>query len=324
MNDDKVNSDQKVRHHNFSDLLLIMGQSKQIEGLHVYLMENEKKEIPFTYPFRTDHISVLMVTAGKLQIKLNLIDYTIHPGELITLSPEAVCQILAVTDTVSMSCISFSQDFLLKSGINQKYIAAFDLWGPQISPYVILSPDEEKQYVAMVKMLHANLVTRQKSEFSHEIIQHTFNLFCYELASIFFSHNSLLETSLARKEDLASRFMKMLLKYYREQRSVQFYAELLSVTPRYLTQTIKESVGKTAGQLIDEMVITEAMILLNDASLSIGQVASTLQFSDQFFFSKFFKKHTRYTPSEYRKNKPAGISGGMSIILPSSIPSDIS
>jgi AraC-like DNA-binding protein len=66
---------------------------------------------------------------------------------------------------------------------------------------------------------------------------------------------------------------------------------------------VKEVAGKTAGDLIDEMVITEAMILLNDPACSIGQVAVLLQFSDQFFFSKFFKNKTGLTPSEYRKSK---------------------
>ena len=97
------------------------------------------------------------------------------------------------------------------------------------------------------------------------------------------------------------QFVKLLSDSFREERSVIFYAEQLHVTPRYLSQTVKEVTGKSAGELIDEMVILEAKALLNDVSLTISQVADSLYFSDQFFFSKYFKRLTGLSPSEYKK-----------------------
>lgn len=55
-------------------------------------------------------------------------------------------------------------------------------------------------------------------------------------------------------------------------------------------------------ELIDEMVIAEAKILLGDPSYSVGQVADHLHFSDQFFFSTFFKKRTGLSPKEYKSS----------------------
>jgi AraC-like DNA-binding protein len=48
------------------------------------------------------------------------------------------------------------------------------------------------------------------------------------------------------------------------------------------------------------MVITEAKILLEDLGQSVASVAEQLNFSDQFFFSKFFKRHTGINPSQYK------------------------
>ena len=79
-----------------------------------------------------------------------------------------------------------------------------------------------------------------------------------------------------------------------------FYAGILHVTPKYLSKTVKEITGKTCGEMIDEMVVIEAKALLNDTSLTIGQVADELHFSDQFFFSKYFKKQTGISPFGYR------------------------
>jgi len=109
------------------------------------------------------------------------------------------------------------------------------------------------------------------------------------------------EIRLTRKEDLMKRFLKLLPEHSHKERSLQFYADHLFVTPKYLSQTVKELSGKTAGTFIDEMVMVEAKVLLSNLSLSVAQVAEQMFFSDQFFFSKFFKNHAGITPTAYRR-----------------------
>ncbi|MCD9015618.1 helix-turn-helix domain-containing protein [Parachryseolinea silvisoli] len=301
---DLINGDnQSVRTHTFSELLIILGQPRQIDGLQVTVTENERKAIPIFYPFRFDQYFVCMVSAGELSLKLNLVNHVIREGEFVLIEPGTICQFTGSSEFISSACISFSNDFLLKAGIYQKYISAFKLLGPNLSTHLVLEKEEIALLSGIFKMLYANIVTREKNEFSQEIIQHNFSLVIYELINVFYHHHQELKSKPTRKQDITARFMKLLIKWYKEERSVQFYAGQLAITPRYLTQTVKEVAGKTAGDLIDEMVITEAMILLNDPACSIGQVAVLLQFSDQFFFSKFFKNKTGLTPSEYRKSK---------------------
>jgi AraC-like DNA-binding protein len=92
-----------------------------------------------------------------------------------------------------------------------------------------------------------------------------------------------------------------LSKHYKQQHSVKFYADALFITPKYLSQITKEVTGNTAGYLIDEMVMIEAKLLLNNASLSVAQIADELNFADQFVFSKFFKRNNKPDTSEYRR-----------------------
>ncbi len=107
---------------------------------------------------------------------------------------------------------------------------------------------------------------------------------------------------MTRKEDILSNFLKQLAAHFKEERSVQFYADALFITPKHLTKTVKELTTKTCGEFIDDMVIAEAKILLGDLSYSVGQVADHLHFSDQFFFSKFFKRRTGLSPREYKSS----------------------
>jgi AraC-like DNA-binding protein len=84
------------------------------------------------------------------------------------------------------------------------------------------------------------------------------------------------------------------------QRNVNTYAEQLSITPKYLTETVKEITGKTAGEIIDDFVLLEAKLLLDNPALSIAEIADELHFSDQSFFGKYFKRHAGVSPKEYR------------------------
>ena len=102
------------------------------------------------------------------------------------------------------------------------------------------------------------------------------------------------------REDLLIRFIKLLNLRFKEERTVQYYASHLFVTPKHLTKTIKEITDKTCSEIINEMVIIEAKILLDNHTFSIGNIADELHFSDQFFFSKFFKNHTGISPSDYK------------------------
>ena len=88
---------------------------------------------------------------------------------------------------------------------------------------------------------------------------------------------------------------------FKTERSVQFYADTLYMTSGHLSKVLKQVSGKTAGQLIDDAVIMEAKILLAAPELTVAQVANELQFSDQSFFGKYFKKHTGLPPSKFRR-----------------------
>lgn len=151
-------------------------------------------------------------------------------------------------------------------------------------------------------LLHQKDVAGEEHPFRKEVIHHSFNLFMFEMGALFKKYRQNEIVKLTRKEELLMSFIKILAQHFKEERSVQYYADLLFVTPKHLTKTVKEITGKTCGEFIDEMVISEAKILLDDPNMSVGNVADALHFSDQFFFSKFFKNHTSINPSEYKSS----------------------
>jgi AraC-like DNA-binding protein len=78
------------------------------------------------------------------------------------------------------------------------------------------------------------------------------------------------------------------------------YAELLYVTPNHLNAICKELIGKSAGEMIRDRIVLEAKRLMVNLDLSISEIAYELNFRDNSYFSKFFKKYAGITPEEFR------------------------
>jgi AraC-like DNA-binding protein len=196
--------------------------------------------------------------------------------------------------------MGFSRDFIADAHLSEKHITAFDFFSSQSKPHFFLSDKEAKLMENLLLLLKEKGLADEEHPFKNEIIYHAFNLFVYEMAAIAKKHRPNENVKLTRKEDMMISFIKLLALHFKEERGVQFYAEALFVTPKHLSKTLKEITNKTCSELIDEMVITEAKILLEDLGQSVASVAEQLNFSDQFFFSKFFKRHTGINPSQYK------------------------
>ena len=92
------------------------------------------------------------------------------------------------------------------------------------------------------------------------------------------------------------------MEYHTNYRNVGFYADKLSLTPKYLSRIIKEASGRSAPEWIDEYVILESKNLLKYSELPIKEIVSRLNFPSQSVFYKYFKAHTGQTPTEYKNS----------------------
>jgi AraC-like DNA-binding protein len=96
------------------------------------------------------------------------------------------------------------------------------------------------------------------------------------------------------------KFLQLVFEKDKAPLSVSEYAEILSVTPNYLNKAVKTRTHRTAIDWIEIARINIAKKLLKDPAISIADIASMVGLPDQSYFSRFFKKKTGQTPSEFR------------------------
>lgn len=105
----------------------------------------------------------------------------------------------------------------------------------------------------------------------------------------------------ARSLALVEKFRLLIEDHFSSKKPTREYALLLHVTEGHLNDIVKTITGKTARQLVHERILLEAKRLLAHGNASISEVAYQLNFKDTAYFSRFFKKHTHRSPSEFKE-----------------------
>lgn len=111
------------------------------------------------------------------------------------------------------------------------------------------------------------------------------------------------QVKVSKKQDLVFRFQNLVANCYIAKKQVSEYADQLFVSANTLNQTVKEVTGKTAKEIITEIIIQEAKKQLQYSTDDIAQIAFNLGFEEPTHFIRFFKNQIFTTPKEYRNSK---------------------
>lgn len=147
-------------------------------------------------------------------------------------------------------------------------------------------------------------IIREYDRFSPEkdfLLRNYIHILLLRVREIYRPHAKKINESATRSMKITGEFKRLVEKKFIETREVSQYAAMLHITPRHLSDVVKEHTGKSPKELINDMLLLEAKVLLGSSELNITEIAHHLQFGDQAHFSHFIKQHTGCTPMELRK-----------------------
>ncbi|WP_334126786.1 helix-turn-helix domain-containing protein, partial [Empedobacter brevis] len=163
---------------------------------------------------------------------------------------------------------------------------------------------KEVEFLALVELL-LQLKKRLKEKSTKFVRYIQYNLF-YAIVYTTFSELSKQQTIIVRKgtrkDEIVKQFLGDLNNHYIDNRDAKYYADKLNITVRYLTECCKSITGRTTKELISSVVIRAAKVLLSETTKTISEISNELNFSDQYSFGNFFKKHLKISPTQFRKN----------------------
>ena len=105
-----------------------------------------------------------------------------------------------------------------------------------------------------------------------------------------------------RKEELANKFFELIMKHFKENKDVAFYADKLCLSPKYLSAVSKSICGYTVQELVFKAIIRKSISLLKNTQQDIQEISNAFGFPNASYFGTFFKKQVGMSPQQYRKS----------------------
>ncbi|WP_316839064.1 helix-turn-helix domain-containing protein [Pedobacter gandavensis] len=276
-----------------------------IEGLAIEINVDPPTHELIQDHFRSDFLGVFLLIEGEMMVEVNFIKYRLQVNSLALTSPNSLKRIIHSNSDAKITGMSFTTGFLNWLGVSANVFELLEYFTTKFSAEWKLSNEDAALFLELIAQLQEKVGNDRERTFRKELLYHTFYIFLYEMSELGKKYANQVNQILSRKENLMMNFVILVQEQFRTERKVLNYANQLHVTAKYLTETIKEISGSTAGDFIDHIVLLEAKSLLLNPKLSIAEIALQINFSDQSFFGKFFKRLTGQSPKAYRNSAEA-------------------
>ncbi|WP_299060545.1 AraC family transcriptional regulator [uncultured Polaribacter sp.] len=255
-------------------------------------------------PITNDCYSISLKKFVKGDLNYGRTKYDFTNGALIFIAPRQMLQwdSSVVFERKGFS-INFHEDFLKGTELAQQ-IKKYGFFSYSVNEALHLSPKEEKQIESIVENIEIEYQNNQ-DEYSKEII-------ISQLSTLLKYANRFYERQFLNRKELSNnlleRFHIQLSEYFElgllQEKGIPNIEEIankMSVSQRYLSDTLKKETGKTTTEHLHLRLIDEAKNILLKPNKSISEVAYELGFEYPQYFSRLFKKKEGISPTEYRE-----------------------
>jgi AraC-like DNA-binding protein len=247
-------------------------------------------------PLRFEDMRMGYIKSGEADLILNLIPCHVKKGMLIYISSESIMQVDHYSDDFNLEGFTLPNDMLNVSLHGDvPSLMTFDMYDVRLMP----SEEEITIFKNLLAMLW-NVATLLNSdqELAGDLVSALVHYYNY----LFFKYNKSEDRRRSRERDIFNKFIYLVNRSHGIERQLDYYADKMFLSQRYLGSIIKKVSGVTAKEWIDRAAITEIKVLLKHSDKQITQIADQLHFSNDSFFSRFFKRLTGTTPKKYREN----------------------
>lgn len=245
-------------------------------------------------PYIMEDCRMGFILHGKAKITVNLIEYEYGVGTFAFISAGSIIQINEVSDDFDL-CGIMVGDERLKAAMWK----SMPSWCNGNGAFFTVHPsDEDASTIRQIFNTIWLLISKER--FPDETLNGLIHglIHYYNYLKDVESDTAQPETS--RGKELFNMFISLVNINAKHERKLQFYADKMCVTPRYLSSVVKQTSGITAKEWIDRAVVTNAKVMLKYGSRQVAEVAYALDFPNVSFFCKYFKHLTGQTPQEYR------------------------
>lgn len=255
-------------------------------------------------------LCVLYCKQGSMQVNINNEVYTIGAHDMFICQPnflfghymrtpdfasEILCAPAKLFDEVVLSCFKYEPHWWEKQLFVQRH------------PVIHLKEEQEELFKAYFQLLSKYLASPRQTN-QREILRAIAQAAALEVLAYLDNVEEIRQArqdkpcDISQKDYIFHRFLE-LLQSKGHHREVGWYASRLAITPRYLGVICKTKSGKTASELINEVIVEQIKERLHQSDDSIKEIAYMMDFPNTSFFCRYVRSHIGVSPLAYRRGK---------------------
>ena len=275
-------------------------KSRHEIGKELIVLDNIAWEDLKETPMQIGLLLFVLCTEGEVAFTLNNCKREMKRGDLLILFGDQVVEEQSVAKDFHAKVVLMSRTFA------QNCMAGLSKMWPYLlyltEHPIVTTTKEEQDWLIDCYNLVCRRLKRQTGKYTQEATISLVRAFYFEMCNLLDSRVKI-EPSEAQTRAYAifDEFVQLASDNFKQERSVEWYSNKMCLTPKHLSEVVKQVSGRTAGQWITSLVIIEIKSMLKLSTLSIKEIAQEMNFPNQSFMGKYFKNIEGVSPSDYRK-----------------------
>lgn len=258
-------------------------------------------------PVRLQMNMIASCQRGYLKVDINGRITEVNKNDVFVCPPNTMLDILEVSSDfacTAMCVTNHGMQNILRSHVNVWNRA---MYVNKVS-VIRMTEDEMAFYAKFTELVRLCLDTRSMEHstwnpYRREILETLLKSALLALCNAFTVE--LLDKEMktvSSTSDIFERFLEMLQQSEAKHRPVEYFAQQLCITPKYLSIVCKRHSGKTAIEWITEYTLSDITYYLRSTNKSIKEISGILGFSNTSFFGKYVREHFHMSPLKYRQS----------------------
>ena len=258
------------------------------------LIENPEMDGSVEFPFKSNTVISIVVRSGSMACVVDMAVHRIDMQGMFIILPSQIVEKISFSDDFDGYCLLLSSAFLANMPMTNKIPLLAN-----IKNHGFYAMDRQAFSALENYFKMAQGVLQNPNGYKHEILTHLTIAYFYGLGS--YIHETATGSSLSSRYDqITNRFLELDRENCHIHRDMGFYAGILCLSAKHVNLAVKSVTGENAMKWIERYTILNAKSMLKTSLLSVSEISDRLNFPAVSDFGKYFKKHTGYSPREFR------------------------
>lgn len=252
-------------------------------------------------PFMINGAGLMVCRQGNFTFSLNMKVFSAQAGETVFIPEDSLFQVLSESEDLQLFIFIYQIE-PIRDIIGNSVATMYLYMQLRTEPCYVWNTGDEEEVLKYMSLLD-NTLHLDNNTFNDNEQRLLLLGLTYRICSIYNRKLMNLKTTVGHKHEIFIRLIQLIDAHYTEERGVEFYADKLCLSPKYLSALSKSVCGFTVQELIFKSIIRKSISLLKNTQKNIQEIADFFNFPNASYFGTFFKKQTACLRNSTAKNR---------------------